>query len=111
MTLQLELWHALLLVGAFLAVIARFGRVLLGQIDRRLDERFKAQAELLDGNTAKVDRLERDFLEFRADLPLHYVRREDYVRGQSIVEAKLDGLAAMVSNAQLRASMKDRGSQ
>ena len=25
------------------------------------------------------------------DMALHYVRREDYIRGQSVVEAKLDG--------------------
>ncbi|CAH5052789.1 hypothetical protein AI2839V1_0243 [Enterobacter cloacae] len=36
--------------------------------------------------------LEREFLEFRADLPLHYVRREDYLRGQAIIEAKLDAV-------------------
>ena len=102
MTLQLELWHALLLAGGFLGVIAGFRRTPLGQIDKRLDERFKAQAELLDGNTAKVDRLERDFLEFRADLPLHYVRREDYVRGQTVIEAKLDALYNKIELVQMR---------
>ena len=66
--------------------------------------------EAREAEVAGITNLEREFMHFKADLPLHYVRREDYVRGQSIVEAKLDGLAAMVSNAQLRASMKDRGS-
>ena len=36
--------------------------------------------------------LERDFLNWKADMPIHYVRREDYVRGQVIIEAKLDAL-------------------
>ena len=42
-------------------------------------------------------------MKFQADLPLHYVRREDYVRGQSVLEAKLDGLADKIEKAQLRA--------
>ncbi|MBJ3229777.1 hypothetical protein JGB83_23460, partial [Salmonella enterica subsp. enterica serovar Stanley] len=39
---------------------------------------------------------EREFLEFRADLPLHYVRREDYLRGQAVLEAKLDALYSKI---------------
>ncbi|MCN2262768.1 hypothetical protein MLL02_26285, partial [Escherichia coli] len=30
------------------------------------------------------------FMRFKADLPLNYVRREDYIRGQTVIEAKLD---------------------
>ena len=36
-------------------------------------------------------------------MPLHYVRREDYIRGQSVIESKLDGLALKIENVQLRA--------
>lgn len=36
------------------------------------------------------------------DMALQYVRREDYIRGQSVVEAKLDGLAVKIENLQLR---------
>ncbi len=31
-------------------------------------------------------------MRFKADLPLNYVRREDYIRGQTVIEAKLDAL-------------------
>ena len=37
-------------------------------------------------------RLEREFLEFQARLPLDYVRREDYIRGQTVIEAKIDAV-------------------
>ena len=47
-------------------------------------------------------RIEREMLLFKAELPVHYVRREDYIRGQSVIEAKLDGLAMKLENAQLR---------
>ncbi|MDF6001947.1 hypothetical protein P4050_30630 [Pseudomonas aeruginosa] len=32
-------------------------------------------------------------MSLKAELPIQYVRREDYIRGQSVIEAKLDGLA------------------
>ena len=48
-------------------------------------------------------RVERELLNLKAELPLHYVRREDYIRGQSVIEAKLDGLGTKLENAQLRA--------
>ena len=38
----------------------------------------------------------------KADLPLAYVRREDFVRNQSVIEAKLDGLALRIENLTLR---------
>ena len=47
-------------------------------------------------------RIERDLLKLQADMPLHYVRREDHIRGQSVIESKLDGLALKIENVQLR---------
>jgi len=42
----------------------------------------------------KADELEKAFLRHLARLPLDYVRREDWIRNQTIIEAKLDGLAS-----------------
>ncbi|MDF5991266.1 hypothetical protein P4119_17475 [Pseudomonas aeruginosa] len=44
-------------------------------------------------------------MSLKAELPIQYVRREDYIRGQSVIEAKLDGLAVKLENAQLRSLM------
>ncbi len=133
MNVQIEFWQLVTfgvgLLGGFAGILFTAGRLIAGQVEARMSERFKAlsqeraaaearTSERLDAmqkareaEAAGITNLEREFLRFQADLPLHYVRREDYVRGQSIVEAKLDGLAAMVSNAQLRASMNERGIQ
>lgn len=46
--------------------------------------------------------LEREFLKFRAALPIEYVRREDYVRNQTVIEAKIDGVALKIENLQLK---------
>ena len=39
---------------------------------------------------------------FQAELPVAYVRREDWARGQSVIEAKLDGLALRYENILLK---------
>jgi hypothetical protein len=51
-------------------------------------------------------RVERELMSLKAEMPLNYVRREDYIRGQSVIEAKLDGLATKLENAQLRMTIK-----
>ena len=115
MTLQVDFWQllgfGLTLLSGFAGIIFGAGRLIASQFQSRIDERFDVLQKAREAEAQGITNLERDFLRFQADLPLHYVRREDYVRGQSIVEAKLDGLATKIDNAQLRASMKDRGSQ
>jgi hypothetical protein len=111
MNITVELWQLItLFIGlsitglGFLFGLARF---ILSQIDNRFNE----QQELRQQHTAHWDsrfskieektaeslnrtiELERDFLKARADMPLQYVRHEDFVRNQSIIETKLDSLA------------------
>ena len=87
---------------------------------RQIDLRFRAQEDARSANheqvqhrlekleeSAKLEagewqRVEREFLQMQRDMALQYVRREDYIRGQSVVEAKLDGLAVKIENLQLR---------
>jgi hypothetical protein len=120
MTVQLELWHLITLAITVLGAFAGIGKTLATQTLRYLDDRSLAQDEARRLNhealqtrliaieaTARDEagqwqRVEREILQLKAELPLSYVRREDYIRGQSVIEAKLDGLAAKVENAQLR---------
>jgi len=124
MTVQVELWALLtFLVGlaiTFMGCIFGFAKVLGSQIDKRLDEKFEAQEEAretgakalrdtIERHTAQGEKtatqlkeLERDFLKLLADLPIHYVRREDYIRGQSVIEAKLDALYNKLEVVQLK---------
>lgn len=124
--IQVEAWDLIkflvMLLTSFLGCIFAFGKLLGGQIDRRLDEKFKAQEEarkagstallehinrhITDGErtAAQVVNLERDFLKWQAELPIHYVRREDYVRGQSVIEAKLDAVYNKLEVVQLKGS-------
>lgn len=79
-------------------------KLLLRAVDRSLDERFKAMGARFKGmeeQSKSWAKLERDFLKFQADLPVHYVRREDYVRNQSVIEAKLDAIAGELKRVQI----------
>lgn len=98
MSIEVDFWQLVGLLITFLGFVFGGGKVLLGQIDKRLDARFAT----LETESQGWRKMERDWLEFRAELPLHYVRREDYVRGQSILESKLDALALKIENLQMR---------
>ena len=107
MTLQIDFWQLLgfgaALLSGFAAIIVGAGRLIAAQFEARLNERFDTLQKQREQEAKGISELERNFLKFQADLPLHYVRREDYVRGQSVLEAKLDGLADKIEKAQLRA--------
>lgn len=102
MKVELELWHLILLLLAFFSCVGVFGKVLLDQFEKRLEQRFKTYDESTKKNTGALEKLERDFLEFKAELPINYVRREDFVRGQSVIEAKLDALYNKLEVVQMK---------
>lgn len=120
MIVTLELWQMITLLLAFFGAVAGFGKILLREFETRLNERFKAMddarstgqqaiRDIFDKhvdeerrNADALQALERDFLRWQADLPIHYVRREDYVRGQSVIEAKLDALYSKLEVVQMK---------
>ena len=73
----------------------------------RLDKRLDSIESSNRVEASQWQRVERELLNLKAELPVHYVRREDYIRGQSIIESKLDGLGTKLENAQLR-SLKNQ---
>ena len=100
---------AISLLGVFTGVVFGLVKLLLFQFEKRLGERFAAQEEARkaaverqEKDAQALQQLERNFLKFQAELPLNYVRREDWVRGQSVIEAKLDGLALKFENILLK---------
>ncbi|MDF3840470.1 hypothetical protein P3W55_01965 [Pseudomonas citronellolis] len=116
---------AISLLSIFAAVVTALVKLLLWQFEKRLSERFTSQDEARkeaskhweesfakvlerqDKDALALQQLERAFLNFKADLPLEYVRREDWARGHSIIEAKLDGLALRYENILLKGARND----
>lgn len=120
-TFSLDLWQVILLVGMIAGVMWGLVRSMLAQQLAHLDARLSLQDNTRETNhaalTNRLDgieqinreeaanwlRIERELLSLKAELPVSYVRRDDYIRGQSVLEAKLDALATRIENAQLRA--------
>ncbi len=112
-TIQLSFPELLSMLGGlivfFLGALWLFGQIIVRQFKSGLDERFasldqkrETGAQAIRDLGGQMQSLERDFLSFRAELPLQYVRREDYVRNQTVIEAKLDGLALRFENLMLK---------
>lgn len=118
MTFSLDLWQTIVLVSMLLGAFLGLLKLLLSQHTKHIDAAFEAQGERLtriersnETDTGNWQRIEREFRDFKADLPVAYVRRDDYIRGQSVLEAKLDGLATKLENAQLRAAIVQRNTE
>ncbi|MHA7855418.1 hypothetical protein [Marinobacter shengliensis] len=90
------------LLGAWSGFLIMVIRALLARVTRDLDLRLDRMVTAQEKDTDEWRRVERELMELRADLPVHYVRREDYIRGQSVIEAKLDSLALKLENVQLK---------
>lgn len=121
MTIEINLANLIFILIATLSAFWALVKIIAIQSQKHLDARFAVQEASRHENqiqiTKRLDsietvnreeatqwqRVERDLLRLQAEMPLHYVRREDYIRGQSVIEAKLDGLGTKLENAQLRA--------
>jgi hypothetical protein len=123
MMVTMELWQLVTLLLAFFGCVASFGKILLHQFEKRQGERFDAQdesrkeaqahwdqrfsaIEKSSGEWSRIEkdcsRIEKDFLRWQGDLPFRYVLRDDYVRNQTVIEAKMDAIATRLENLKLR---------
>lgn len=118
MPVQIELWQLVTgiasVIGSFALVVWAFGTILVRQFKTQLDERFKSiQADSTkraadEAEVAKqLRQFERDFAKFQIDMPLQYVRREDYIRGQTVIESKLDALYSKLELVQIQGAKHD----
>ncbi|HCN7201596.1 TPA: hypothetical protein N6200_005206, partial [Escherichia coli] len=92
MTLQVEFWTVVGFLITFLGFIGGMAKWLFSKAEERQAERFASLEQSLQQSASSQGELEKEFMRFKADLPLNYVRREDYIRGQTVIEAKLDAL-------------------
>ena len=74
-------------------------------------QQLNSRLDVLD-SAVKVDagqwqRVERELLNLKADLPLHYVRREDYVQAIATIMTKLDAMALRFENILLKGQSRE----
>lgn len=91
---SIEFWQLVGFLLSFLGVCFGFGKMLLAQFAAQQDERQKQQDYL----AKKVEVLENLFAEQKAVLPEKYVLREDYIRNQAVLEAKMDSIQSTLTD-------------
>lgn len=89
-------------------------RIAMSQFDKRLDVRFAAlELARTEGRNSYEERfrrmdtlyeqLDREVRKLLIDMPEKFVRREDYVRRETLIEAKIDQLSLRIQNWMLEA--------
>ena len=73
-------------------LLARLIRTMVGRVMTDLDARFDRMEQRL----TEVDKLESEFARLRAELPLHYQRRDDSIREYTAMNAKLDRIYELI---------------
>ena len=118
MPVQIELWQLVSgitsVIVAFALMVWAFGTILVKQFKTQLDLRFISiqtdltRRALADAEVEKqIRQFEKDFLLFQRDLPIMYVRRDDYIRGQTVIESKLDAVYSKLEVVQLQGVRND----
>lgn len=118
MQVQVELWQFIVgitsVISGFALMVWAFGTVLVKQFKVQLDHRFVSiQSDLTkraneDAEVAKqLRQFEKEFLTFQRDMPIQYVRREDYIRGQTVIESKLDAVYSKLELVQIQGARND----
>ncbi|MBF0802941.1 MULTISPECIES: hypothetical protein [unclassified Neisseria] len=92
--ISIEFWQLVGFLLSFLGLCFTFGKMLLSQFQKQQDERQKQMEKLQN----KVESMERQLGEFSASLPMTYVLREDYIRNQVVLEAKIDNIAEKLTD-------------
>lgn len=114
MKIEVELWQLITLLVAFFGFVAAAFKLYAAQAQRALTQQFETMNRRLDSIDAtgreeanKWQRVERELLNLKAELPLHYVRREDYVQAIATIMAKLDAMAMRFENLILKGERRD----
>jgi hypothetical protein len=101
MTLQVEFWTVVGFLITFMSFVGGIAKWLFSKAEERQAARFASLEQSLQKSASSWSELEKEFMRFQAEMPLNYVRREDYIRGQTVIEAKLDALYNKLEAVQL----------
>jgi hypothetical protein len=80
----MEWGNAAAWVATFIAFLAVNASTIQWLLKRRDEQHLR--------DSSRVDELERQVIELRVNMPLEYVRREDWIRFSGTLDAKLDAM-------------------
>ena len=108
MLIELTLGNLAAVALTFLTVLFGLVKIIAIQQDKRLEAQFITLGQSIQGVNANmvleqqtIQRLERELLQFKAELPRDYVRREDFIRAVGTIGTQIDNLALRMERAVL----------
>lgn len=91
---MMEQWPLFLFLAGLIAtwtlITFKVMQAMLAKTEKRLEEKITERSDIVATYQCRVDEVERRMLDLKADLPLNYVRREDFIRHEVIISSKLD---------------------
>lgn len=106
MTIQLELWHVISLIVMLISGFFAVGKLGMSAQLRQIEAGFAAQNARLEKieQASREDannwqRAERELLLLKAELPLNYVRRDDFVQAIGGISTRIDNFALRMERA------------
>ena len=120
MTVELNLANLIFILIAMLSAFWALVKIIAVQTQKHLDARFAVQEVSRNENqiqiTRRLDsietvnreeasqwqRVERELMRLQVDMPLNYVRREDYVQAVASILVKLDAAQMRHENLLLK---------
>jgi hypothetical protein len=95
-----ELWQLFVILAG---LVAAWSMVILGVMKRimstctlDLDRKIAALSDI----SKDQQRIEREIMGLRADLPVQYVRRDDHIRSEMVISTKMDRVIDKVDRLQ-----------
>lgn len=91
--MDLQMISVAVTVGAaVLGLLVAFGRMALGQFERRIGAIFEQLQASISAEREQMQMMKRQLESLSQTLPIEYVRREDWIRFSSVIDTKLDRL-------------------
>lgn len=69
---------------------------------RHIERKFDHLERSIGEEGKAINKVKEDLLTLKADLPLNYVRREDWIRNETVTNAKLDAIFGEISKLKVR---------
>lgn len=120
MSIQLEVYQIFLILVTLIGSVVGMIKIIGKQVNQNITQNFQSTNEKIESTNAKLEeaarqaakgqedlrRLEREFYQFQINMPHHYVARDDYIRGQSVIEAKLDAQYEQIKTVQIQQGVR-----
>ena len=107
MTILLDPYQLFMIAVTLLAAFFGLGKLLARQVLDNIDTKLSSFKDIkveLKELSIIANNTERDLLRIKGDIAQQYVRRDDFIRLEAAISAKLDSLAAKIDHLHERSN-------